>query len=138
MHRIHGAIGALVLLLTACGSAEGSFRDELSTMGFSDEMADCLIDELDARGLSVEDISDEATGDGELPAGAEEAMITCAGDAARLVDAAFRAHRNGTLVSGAHYFVISDNTYNIFDIDTPRREVGYDPVHNAETYYRQG
>ena len=56
-------------------------------------------------------------------------------DAARLVHACYRAHRNGTLPSGAHYFAISDNTYNIFDIDTPRREVGYDPVHNAETYY---
>ena len=57
-------------------------------------------------------------------------------DAARLVHRCFKAHLNDSLPSGAHYFVISDNTYNIFDIDTPRREVGYDPVHNAETYYR--
>ena len=56
-------------------------------------------------------------------------------DAARLVHACFQAHTNNTLPSGAHYFVISDNTYNIFDIETPRQEVGYDPVHNAETYY---
>ncbi len=56
-------------------------------------------------------------------------------DASRLVHAAFRSHLNGTLPSGAHYFVISDNTYNIFDIETPRQEIGYDPVHNAETYY---
>ena len=56
-------------------------------------------------------------------------------DAARLVHACFQAHLKGSLPSGAHYFVISDNTYNIFDIETPRRQVGYDPVHNAETYY---
>ena len=56
-------------------------------------------------------------------------------DAARLVHRCFQAHLNGTLPSGAHYFAISDNTYNIFDIDTPKREVGYDPVHNAESFY---
>ena len=56
-------------------------------------------------------------------------------DAARLVHACFQRHCDGDLPSGAHYFAISDNTYNIFDIETPRREVGYDPVHNAETYY---
>ena len=56
-------------------------------------------------------------------------------DAARLVHACFQSHLKGTLPSGAHYFAISDNTYNIFDIETPRREVGYDPVHNAETQY---
>ena len=44
-------------------------------------------------------------------------------------------NRNGTLPSGAHYFVISANTYNIFDIETPRSEVGYDPLHNAESFY---
>ena len=56
-------------------------------------------------------------------------------DAAQLVHRCFMAHRNGTLPSGAHYFVISDNTYNIFDIETPRSEVGYDPLHNAESFY---
>ena len=56
-------------------------------------------------------------------------------DAARLVHRCFQAHLNDTLPSGAHYFAISDNTYNIFDIDTPRSEVGYDPVHNAESFY---
>ena len=56
-------------------------------------------------------------------------------DAARMVHACFRSRCAGHLPSGAHYFVISNNTYNIFDIETPRREVGYDPVHNAETYY---
>lgn len=55
-------------------------------------------------------------------------------DAARLVHACFQRYLQGTLPSGAHYFVISDNTYNIFDIETPRQEVGYDPVHNAEAY----
>ena len=56
-------------------------------------------------------------------------------DAARLVHACFQRHCAGDLPSGAHYFAISDNTYNIFDIETPRREVGYDPVHNSETYF---
>ena len=55
-------------------------------------------------------------------------------DAARFVNACFNAHRNGTLISGAHCFVISDNTHNIFDIDTPGREIGYKPVHNAEIF----
>ena len=57
-------------------------------------------------------------------------------DAARLVDCCFKAHRDGTLRSGAHYFAVSDNRYNIFDIETPRREVGYDPVHDAEIFFR--
>ena len=56
-------------------------------------------------------------------------------DAARMVHRCFQAHLKKTLPSGAHYFVISDNTYNIFDIETPRRDVGYDPIHNAETFY---
>ncbi len=56
-------------------------------------------------------------------------------DAARFVHACFQAHCNGRLPSGSHYFAISNNTYNIFDIETPRRELGYDPVHNAETFY---
>lgn len=56
-------------------------------------------------------------------------------DAARFVHACFTAHRGGTLKSGAHYFVISNNTYNIFDIATPAREVGYQPIHNAEDFY---
>lgn len=56
-------------------------------------------------------------------------------DAARMVHACYTSNLSGRLVSGAHYFVISDNTYNIFDIDTPRREVGYDPIHNAESFY---
>jgi len=57
-------------------------------------------------------------------------------DAARFVHACFTAHREGRLRSGAHYFVISDNTYSIFDIATPAAEVGYRPVHNAEVFYR--
>ena len=56
-------------------------------------------------------------------------------DAARFVHACFQTHCNGKLPSGSHYFAISDNTYNIFDIETPRREIGYDPVHNAESFY---
>ena len=62
-------------------------------------------------------------------------LVPPRGRPARLVHACFQRHCAGDLPSGAHYFAISDNTYNIFDIETPRREVGYDPVHNAETYY---
>ena len=57
-------------------------------------------------------------------------------DAARFVHACFSTHRNGTLKSGAHSFVISNNTYNIFDIQTPADEIGYLPTHNAEDFYR--
>ena len=55
-------------------------------------------------------------------------------DAARLVHACFQTHLEGKLPSGAHYFAISDNAYPIFDIETPRHEVGYDPIHNAEAH----
>ncbi len=57
-------------------------------------------------------------------------------DSARFVDACFKASRSGTLRSGAHYYVISDNTHNIFDIETPRKEIGYQPQHDAEDFYR--
>lgn len=56
-------------------------------------------------------------------------------DAARLVDCCFKTHRKKTLRSGAHYFAISNNRYRIFDIETPRREVGYQPVHDSERFY---
>ena len=56
-------------------------------------------------------------------------------DAARMVDSCCKAHRDGRLRSGAHYFVISDNRHNIFDIETPRREVGYAPVHDSEVFF---
>lgn len=57
-------------------------------------------------------------------------------DAARCVHAAYTSHVEGRLPAhGPHYFVISDNTYNIFDIETPRREIGYLPTHNAETFF---
>ena len=56
-------------------------------------------------------------------------------DAARFVHTCYTTHQNGTLPSGAHYFVVSDNTYNIFDIEIPKREIGYNPIHNAEVFY---
>jgi hypothetical protein len=56
-------------------------------------------------------------------------------DAARLVNGCYKTHRDGNLRSGAHYFVISNNKYNIFDIETPRREVGYEPTHDSELFY---
>ena len=59
-------------------------------------------------------------------------------DAAAMVHAAYTAHLAGTLPPARHYFVISDNTYNIFDIQTPKEEIGYAPRHNAETHLRGG
>ena len=56
-------------------------------------------------------------------------------DSARFVDACFKTSRAGRLRPGAHYYVISDNTYNIFDIETTRREIGYKPQHDAESMY---
>lgn len=59
-------------------------------------------------------------------------------DAARFVHACYTAWRAGTLRSGAHYFVVSDNSRNIFDIDLARREIGYRPLHDAEEFYGGG
>lgn len=56
-------------------------------------------------------------------------------DSARFVDACFKTSQVGKLRPSAHYYVISDNTYNIFDIETTRREIGYQPQHNAESLY---
>ena len=56
-------------------------------------------------------------------------------DASRLVDCCYKTHLSGKLRSGAHYFVISNNKYNIFDIETPRREIGYEPVHDSEMFF---
>ena len=57
-------------------------------------------------------------------------------DAARFVHACYTTRTSGDLPSGAHYFVVSDNTYNIFDLEIPRREIGYQPTHDAEVFYR--
>lgn len=56
-------------------------------------------------------------------------------DAAAMVHAAYAAHRKGSLPPARHYFVISDNTCNIFDIQTPKEEIGYLPRHDAETFF---
>ncbi|MDA0334336.1 MAG: hypothetical protein O2782_04145 [bacterium] len=56
-------------------------------------------------------------------------------DAARFVHACYATYKNGDLPRGAHYFVVSANTYNIFDLEIPRREIGYQPTHNAEVFY---
>jgi nucleoside-diphosphate-sugar epimerase len=56
-------------------------------------------------------------------------------DAARFVHACYTSHQSGDLPPGAHYFVVSNNTYNIFDLEIPRREIGYVPTHNAEIFY---
>ncbi|MDA1280792.1 MAG: hypothetical protein O3B95_12285 [Chloroflexi bacterium] len=56
-------------------------------------------------------------------------------DSARFVDACYKTAKAGNLRPSAHYYVISNNTYNIFDIETTRREIGYEPRHNAETMY---
>lgn len=57
-------------------------------------------------------------------------------DAAVMVHAAYTAHLAGTLPPARHYFVISDNRHNIFDIQTPKAEIGYLPRHDAETFFR--
>ena len=56
-------------------------------------------------------------------------------DAAAMVHAAYTAYLAGNLPPARHYYVISDNTHNIFDIQTPRDEIGYMPRHNAETFF---
>ncbi len=56
-------------------------------------------------------------------------------DAARFVDSCYRTSKSGGLRSGAHYYVISNNSHNIFDIETPRNEIGYEPTHDAEIFY---
>ena len=55
-------------------------------------------------------------------------------DAARFVHACYRTQQNGGVPS-THYFVVSNNTYNIFDLEIPRREIGYHPTHDAEAFY---
>jgi nucleoside-diphosphate-sugar epimerase len=55
-------------------------------------------------------------------------------DSARFVDACYKTARAGKLRPSAHYYVISNNTYNVFDIETTRREIGYGPQHNAENH----
>ena len=57
-------------------------------------------------------------------------------DAAAFVHACYHSHAQGSLRSGAHYFVTSNNTYNIFDLELPQREIGYKPQFDAEDYYR--
>lgn len=56
-------------------------------------------------------------------------------DAAQFVHACYTCYKNGSLKSGSHYFVVSDNTYNIFDIEIQQKELGYTPIHNAEIFY---
>jgi nucleoside-diphosphate-sugar epimerase len=56
-------------------------------------------------------------------------------DAAQFVHACYASYKKGTLKSGAHYFVVSNNKYNIFDITIPRQEIGYNPIHNSEDFY---
>ena len=56
-------------------------------------------------------------------------------DAARFVDCCFKTSRAGRLRAGAHYYVISNNTYNIFDIETTKNEIGYEPIYDAESMY---
>ena len=46
---------------------------------------------------------------------------------------------NTPIVEERGYFAVwchQDNTYNIFDIQTPKDEIGYLPRHDAETFYR--
>lgn len=58
-------------------------------------------------------------------------------DAARFVDSCYKTKAAGRLRSGAHYYVISDNTHNIFDIETARNEIGYAPEWDAEELWQR-
>jgi hypothetical protein len=79
MTRIIVVLAAFALLITACGSDEDDFRDQLKAQdpSITDETVDCLIAELDALGLSVDDISADAIGEDPLPRGAQDAMLAC-------------------------------------------------------------
>ena len=57
-------------------------------------------------------------------------------DAAQFVHGCYTTFKNGTLKSGAHYFVVSNNTYNIFDIEIQQQEIGYTPIHDSEVFYK--
>jgi nucleoside-diphosphate-sugar epimerase len=59
-------------------------------------------------------------------------------DSARFVDGCYKTKVAGRLKSGAHYYVISDNKYNIFDIETARNEIGYEPKWDAEEIEQAG
>jgi|TARA_B100001964_G_C14110149_1_gene543393 nucleoside-diphosphate-sugar epimerase len=56
-------------------------------------------------------------------------------DSARFVDSCYKTFIRGELRSGAHYYVISNNTYNVFDIESTKNEIGYNPQHDAEILY---
>lgn len=57
-------------------------------------------------------------------------------DSARFVDNCYKTFLDGKLRSGAHYYVVSNNTYNIFDIETPKNEIGYNPKYDSEIFYK--
>jgi len=57
-------------------------------------------------------------------------------DSARFVDRCYKTFLDKKIRSGAHYYVISNNTYNIFDIETPKTELGYVPEYDAEIFYK--
>jgi hypothetical protein len=79
MTRIIVVLAAFAVIITACGRDESDFRDQLKAQdpSITDETVDCILAELDARGLSVDDISDDAIGEGSLPPGAQDAMLAC-------------------------------------------------------------
>ena len=57
-------------------------------------------------------------------------------DSARFVDRCYKTFLDKKIRSGAHYYVISNNTYNIFDIETPKTQLGYVPEYDAEIFYK--
>ena len=77
MKSVLTAVCAVAVLAGACGSDEADFVEQLGEIGIPEDQARCVVDELDARGLSVQDVSDQAVGDGDMPAGAAEAVQVC-------------------------------------------------------------
>ena len=69
----------LGLLVGACGSNSDRLEDLIRAAepSVEDDTVDCIIDELDARGISASDISDAAEGGGTIPRGAQAAFGAC-------------------------------------------------------------
>jgi hypothetical protein len=77
--RAVSALTALVFLLTpltACSDGEGDIVDQLRELDpeITDEMAACVVAELEARGLDLADSTDQ---EAAVSAAGEEALVAC-------------------------------------------------------------